>query len=529
MANATINAIEESARPRADPWRTAWNSLMSNTLLVAVLLAMSLVFALAAWLPQSPDSASDPVAFSQWRGETQAHFGSSFALLQQSGLFSLERGPILRLLIASLALCLSLSLVESIQSAWRARRSPQPLGYAPLEVNTEQSLDDIAARLRKQRFRVAAEGEAVYADRFPLANAGQIALALGGLLIIAGLALSSATGWHVSNVTLGLDQRIPIGHGTPYSLRLDALDSGLTGRITLLKEADAVAAVAEGRLAVGQPLRQGDLTVFLTGAGPAVRANATFTDGQLLRLQASAASAPASELLFLLTRDEPDRYIGAPEAGLVVRVSRGTGNSQLVHVQIYRSKTGTLAFEGDVSSETLVNVENANFALRPEAFAVLTFARDTGLPVTLTGAVILALGLVMAALWPVKRLAALADAGGTLLSGEADLVRALEPGPTPVIHEQRWLQVITSVGWKIGLMLLSGTIGLLSVHSLMRNGTLWPSTALTSAFTVTWLASCATTLLPQRWPRWAVLALTLTLLIIAVSRPGLLIGPDLAK
>ena len=523
MANATRNAIEETAGPRADPWRTAWNSLTSNVLLVTVLLAMSLVFALAAWLPQSPDSASDPVAFSQWRGETQAHFGSSFALLQQSGLFSLERGPLLRLLIASLVLCLSLRLVESIQSVWHARRSPQPLGYAPLEVNTQQSLDDIAVRLRKWRFRVAAEGEAVYADRFPLANAGQIALALGALLIIAGLALSSATGWRVSNVTLGLDQRTPIGHGTPYSLRLDALDPGLTGRITLLNEADAV---AEGRVAVGQPLRQGDLGVFLTGAGPAVRASATFTDGQLLRLQASAASAPASELSFLLTRDEPDRYIGVPEAGLVVRVSRGTGNSQLVHVQVYRSQTGTMAFEGDISSETMVNVGNANFALRPEAFAVLTVARDTGLPVTLAGAVILALGLVMAALWPVRRLAALADAGGTLLRGEADLVQTLELGPTPVTRKQRWLQVITSVGWKIGLMLLSGTIGLLSVHSLMWNGTLWPSTALTSAFMGTWLASCATTLLPQRWLRWAVPALTLTLLIIAVSRPSLLIGPD---
>lgn len=524
MANATVNVIEKSAEPRADPWRTIWNGLTSNTLLVAVLLAMALVFALAAWLPQSPDSASDPVAFSRWRGDTQTRFGSSFGLLQQSGLFSLERGPILRLLIAGLALCLSLRLVESIQSTWRARRSPQPPRHAPLEITTDQSLDDIAARLRKQRFRVAAEGGAVCADLFPLANAGQIALYLGGLLIIAGLAISSATGWHASNVTLGLGQRVPFGHSTPYSLRLDALDPGLIGRITLLKEADVV---AEGRLAVGQPLRQGDLAVFLTGSGPAIRANATFTDGQLLRLQASAASAPAAELLFLLTRDEPDWYVGAPEVGLVVRVSRGTGNSQLIHAQVYRSKTGSIAFEGDVPSETLVSVENAKFALRPEAFAVLIVARDTGLPATLIGAGILALGLVLVAFWPVRRLAALVDAGGIKLLGEADLVRALEPGVMPVTREQRRLEVITSVGWKIGLTVLSGMIGLSSVRSLMHNGTLWPSTALTSALTVAWLASCAATLLPQRVPRWAALALTLALLIIAVSRPGLLVGPGL--
>jgi len=524
MANATVNAIEESARPRADPWRIAWDHLTGNTLLAAVLLAMALVFALAAWLPQSPDGASDPVAFSRWRGETQTHFGSSFALLQQIGLFSLERGPLLRVLLASLALCLSLRLVESLQSAWRARRSPQPPGLTPFALTTQQPLGDVAAHLRKLRFRVAAEGEVVYADRFPVADSGQIAIYLGALLIIVGLAVSSATGWRVGNVTLGLGQMAPLGHGTPYSLRLDALDSNLTGQITLLEESDAI---APGRLAVGQPVRQGDLTVFLTGTGLAIRASATFTDGQLLRLQASAASAPASELLFFLTRDEPDRYMAAPEAGLVVRVSRGTDNLQLIHVQVYRSKTGHLEYEGDVPSETQVNVDNASFSLRPEAFAALAIARDTGLPVTLIGAVILALGLVTAAFWPIRQLAATTDAGGTKLLGEADLVRALESKAMLVTRRRRWQEAFTSVGWKIGPAFLSGMLSLLAARSLMRNGTLWPSSAPSLVFTVAWLVSCAAMLVPQRAPRWAALALALALLLVVISRPDLLIGPGL--
>ncbi len=523
MANATVNAIEESAEPRADPWRIAWDGLTSNALLAVVLLAMALVFALAAWLPQSPDGASDPVAFSRWRGETQIRFGSLFALLQQIGLFSLERSPILRVLIASLTLCLSLRLVESLQSVWRARYSPQPLVRAPLAILIEPALGDVAAHLRKRRFRVAVEGEAVYADRFPVANAGQIVTYLGALLIITGLAVSSATGWRVSNLTLGLGQMATIGHGSPYSLRLDALDSNLTGQITLLKETDAV---AQGPLAFGRPVRQGNLAVFLVGAGPAVRASATFTDGQMLRLQASAASAPAPELLFLLTRDEPDRYIGAPEAGLVVRVSRGTDNLQPLHVQVYRSNTGNIAFEGDVPSETQVTVENASFTLRPEAFAVLAIARDTGLPVTLMGAIILALGLVTAAFWPVRQLAAIADADGTKLLGEANLARELASGSTPVTRRRRWLDALTSVGWKIGLALLSGLMALFTARSLMRNGALWPSTALTWV-AVAWLASCAAMLLPQRAPRWAALALTLVLLTLVVSRADLWMGPGL--
>ena len=523
MANATVNAIEESAEPRADPWRIAWDGLTSNELLAVVLLAMALVFALAAWLPQSPDGAGDPVAFSRWRGETQIRFGNLFALLQQVGLFSLERGPILRALIAGLALCLSLRLVESLQSAWRARHSPQPLGRAPLAILTELSFGDVAAYLRRQRFRVAAEGETVYADRFPVATAGQIATYLGALLIIAGLAISSATGWRVSNLTLGPGQLAAIGHGSPYSLRLDALDSNLTGQITLLKETDAV---AQGTVAIGRPVRQGDLAVFLVGAGPAVRASATFTDGQLLRLQASAASAPAPELLFLLTQDEPDRYIGAPEAGLVVRVSRSTDNLQPLHVQVYRSNTGNIAFEGDVPSDTLVTVENASFSLRPESFAVLAITRDTGLSVTLMGAIFLALGLVTAAFWPARQLAAMADAAGTKLLGEADLVRELESGAAPITRGRRWLDAATSVGWKIGLAFLAGLMGLLAARSLMRNGAPWSSIAL-AWFAAAWLANCAAMLLPQRAPRWAALALTLALVMIVVSRPDLWMGPDL--
>jgi hypothetical protein len=520
MANATVNETEESTLPRADLWRTIWNSLTSNTLLAVVLLAIALLLSLAAWLPQAPDGTSDPVAFSRWRGETQMRLGSAFTLLQQIGLFSLERGPALRVFIAVLGFCLALRLLDSIRAAWSARQSPQQPEHAPLEITTEQSLDDVAAALRKRRFRVIQESDALRADRFPVADAGQIAIYLGALLVLAGLAISSAAGWRASNVTLGVGQMVVIGHGTPYSLRLDALDADLTGRITLLKEAEAI---AESNLAVGQPLRWGDLAVFLAGTGPAIRASATLTDGQLLRLQASAASPPAAQLLFLLTRDEPDRYFGAPNAGLVVRLSRSTGSSQSVHVQVYRSKTGNIVFEGDLLSETVINAENANFTLVPESFAILSITRDPGLPVTLAGALILALGLLTAAFWRVSRIAAVAEAGETRLIGDMDLVRAIKPNAA---HGLQRLKVITSVGWKAGLALLAGMIGLAAVHDLMRSGTLADATP-TLALTAAWLASYAAALLPQRALRWAALALALATIVVVLSRPGSLVGTTL--
>jgi hypothetical protein len=120
----------------------------------------------------------------------------------------------------------------------------------------------------------------------------------------------------------------------------------------------------------------------------------------------------------------------------------------------------------------------------------------------------------------------MSDAEGTRLLGEADVVRELELGPMPVTRGRRWLNTLTSVGWKIGLAFLSGLMSLFAARSLMRNGALWPSTALTFV-AVAWLASCAAMLLPHRAPRWAALALTLALLVIVVSRPDLWIGPGL--
>jgi hypothetical protein len=521
MSNATVNETEESTSLRADPWRTVWNSLTNNTSLAVVLLAIALTLAVAAWLPQSPDAASDPVAFSRWRGETQTRLGSSFTLLQQAGLFSVERGPVLRVLLSVLALCLSLRLLDSLKAAWRARRSPQQPPHTSFERTTEQSLDGIAAALRKRRFRVIQEGNMLLADRFPAADAGQIAIHLGALLIVISLAISSAAGWRMTNMTLGPEQMAALGHGTPYSLRLDALTPNLTGRITLLKEAEAT---VESELAVGQPMRWGDLAVFITGIGPAIRASATFTDGQLLRLQASAASPPAAELLLLLTRDDPDRYIGAPDAGLVLRLSRGTGDSQAIHVQVYRRNTGSIVFEGDLPSKTVISAENANFTLAPEVFAILTITRDPGLPITLAGALILALGLLMSAFWRVGRLTAVAEAGETRLIGETDVIRTIEPNAAP--GRQR-LEVAASVGWKVGLALLSGLIGFTVARSLTLGGALGFASPLISALAAAWLASCAAALLPQRALRWAALALAIAASMVVLSRPGLLIGTGL--
>ena len=461
MANTPIESTDEHLPLRPDPWRIAWNILASDALLTFALLALALLMALSGWLPQAPDSASDPIAFSRWLGETQAHFGGSFALLRQAGLFSLEQSLALRALLALATLCLLVRLVESVQAAWSARRF------------------------------------------FP--NAGRIAIYLGAALVITGLAISGAAGWRASNLTLGVGQMTLIGHGTPYSLRLDALDAANTGQVALLRETDVI---GQGDVALERPMRAADLAIFLSGEGPAIRASATLTDGQPVDLQAAATSTPATELLLLLTRDEPDRFFAAPQAGLVVQLSRDGRAAPSIHAQVYRLPAGATIFEGEIPADGRLSVENAVFTLSAENYAVLDVARDPGTPLTLAGMVVLALGLALAALWPVKQPEALADLSET---------------PPPLTRQERLSRLIKSAWWKVGLAILSVTMSIVVAHSLARAGTLWPPASAAPALVAAWLAGCAAAVMPRRVTGWATLALAVIALAAWAIWPGLLL------
>ena len=504
---------------QVDPWRVAWNILSSDVLLAVALLGIALLMVLSAWLPQAPNSVTAPVAYSRWLSETQVRFGSTFALLRQIEFFSLERSLALRALIALATLCLIVRWLASLHAGWAARRSPLSLPLTAPRATTKRSLDEIAAALERRRFRIVHEGAELRADRFPLPVVGQIITYTGALLVIAGLLTSNIAGWRTSELTLGVGQMVPAGHGTPYNLRLDALDQANVAHISLVQETDVT---GEGNLSPERPLQFNGLQVLLRGSGPAIRATATLTDGQALPLQASATSPSVTELLLLLTRDEPDRYLAAPEAGLVVRLSRLTGDLS-VRAQIYRSLTGAVVFDGDIPADGQVRAaEGVVFALKTEPYAVLDLMRDPGQPVTLTGVVMLALGLAMASVWPVRQLAAGADADATWIMGDTDFVLTLSP--TPVwMRLKRWF---TSKGWQVGLAILSALAAFVITRSLLRAGMLWPSGSTGSVFLAAWLIGCATAVLPRRPLRGITLVLAVVALIVIVIWPGVAFTPN---
>ena len=499
MADTTTDSAYKHASLRPDPWRITWNILASNELLGLTLLAMALLLALAAWIPQAPDSASNPIAYSRWLAETRANL-SSFALWQQIGLFSLERHLALRVLLALATLALIVRLLESIGAAWLAWRRPAPLTRGAAELLGESALEVMATTLQARRFRVVYQGNTLYADRFPLGDAGSIALYVGALLVSMGLAISAVAGWRTSNLTLGVGQAALVGHNTPYSIRLDSFDPTGAGKVTLLSESDLIGA---SRLTFGQPMHLAGLSIFVSGKGPAVRASAVLTEGQPARLQTSATSAPAPELLLLLTRDEPDRYFAVPDSELVVEVSRNGGQPFEFGVEVYRSRTGAVITDTQIRSDEPLQIENATLKFEAETYAVLDLVHDPGRLVTQIGMVMLALGLALAMIWPARRIAASTGPDGIQVTGDADSVQALDPAPGLATRRRVAAWIEAKLGWAV----LSVLTGMMVVRNMVSSGTLVPFASTAPALVAAWLVGCVAAILPHKSLKWATLAL----------------------
>jgi hypothetical protein len=507
MAIANVNSAQASSPSRPDPWRIAWNVIAGDVWQTCLLLALALVLALIAWLPQSPDSATDPVAFSRWRSEAQTRLGNSFVALQDAGLFSLEQSAVLRGLIGLMALGLMVRTLDSAAAMWRSRHFELPPAHVPAEASIQSSLEDVIGALRRRRLRILRDGEAVRADHFPMAHIGQLAIYLGALVILAGLIVTSLYGWQSNRLTLGVGQMGQLNPPpTSYGLRLDALDGNEQAQIALLKETETA---ATGVLGPNHPLEMGGLMISFGGSGPAIRASATLTDGQGVRLQSSASATPSNDLLLLLTQDEPERFFAAPDAGLVVRLSRAADASNVLRAQVYRSRTGTLLFDDQLPLDGHVSIENVNLALTRETFAVLMAQRDPGRLVSLTGIGLLALGLMLAALWPVERVWCAAAPNGTLLAGDAALVQSIAAAPT---RRERIGHFIAAWLWRLGLAALSIIAGVPVVFRLTQGMPIWPAGSMVTALMAAWLVGGACALLTRRTICIATIGMALALL-----------------
>lgn len=366
------------AQTSRDPWRAVWQIATSDGLLIALLLGVAAGLLIAAWLPQMP-AAEQPVAYAQWLSETQARFGETAQTLRTLGLFTVTRSLSFRTLLALLAGCLLLRLVENGDRLRRNRDMAEPSGAWQSFAGAR--LPDLIDNLRRWRYRILSNSEAelslFQADRWPQANLFLLLAHGGALLILTGLLLTYLWGWRVEGLVVQSSEQVTL----PGIEKWVAWDEG-TRKVR--HSPGIVTSVEE--------------------CGPGVQVTATDGAGQPLSLKQATETDPVTDLTIALTED---RYFAIPQAHLVTRLTPQPGHAIEAHtpalVQIYRSPPGQLIAETIVEGDTELAVADVTLQLVSVPYARLTATFNPGLWPTGIGIILSIVGLLGSAACPARR------------------------------------------------------------------------------------------------------------------------------
>ena len=198
---------------------------------------LALALAAGTLIPQIPVAfSSDPQA---WLAMQTGFWGQASDVLHFLGLFELHGSLWFRALLVLLGLCLFVRTVDSVELAWRVTRrdrwTPDRLvawGNQPCRVEfllpspLDETMERIAAFMTERGF---------WASKVPgLAVPSLVAvrrslvlwtrpLAYGALLVaLVSMAVAGAWGWEDEPWQPREGDVHEVGHGTPYSVRLDA-------------------------------------------------------------------------------------------------------------------------------------------------------------------------------------------------------------------------------------------------------------------------------------------------------------------
>ena len=410
-----------------NPWRTLWQLATSDYLLVAVLLVLASALLLAAWLPQA--AASGVNADVAWQAEVQRRFGGAAwfdllrAPLQSLGAFRVVDAVGFRLLLALLAFCLSVRLVDSAEGAWREWRGDgQHTEAAQAHAAEEQASAAVDATELASRSR-----------RLPWGELGLAAIYLGALVTLVGAVVTSLQGWQTGPLPVAPDESIPLRADSDLSLRLKTLDpQARRGVGELVLGGDRL--VGTGDLAVGRPLTGAGVGVYLVGSGDGLRVQATMSATQVLELVSGPGTARQEDVSLIFTEDEPHQVVGVPEANLVLLVSLPEADraDARPRVQVFEEGSGAFILEQEAPGDTALTVGNVSFALRSIPVARVQVVRDPGAFWSQLGVLVLVVGLLVrgAGLW--QRPRAVEHLHGIQLENQAGRLAELETGAARV-------------------------------------------------------------------------------------------------
>ena len=383
---------------RRDGWRTFWQVIASDALMLGLCLLVGMGLLTSLLLPQSPAAGiADPVLFSQWEAVARGREGALFSLLNGLGLNTVLRAGWWRLALTLLTMVCSLRLFDRITRLIAARRrTPVLRDEARLRVAQDApALPTLAARFREWGFRIVQPHEDVLmADRAPLAEWLSITLHAGVLLACIGLLLNAALGWETQNRALqaGASTALPGGYQLILSEGADQAGSQL-----VLQRGETTLATL--------PLQSGDVSgihLTLRQITPGYRISATAKDAQPLLIRASNFVSPTTEVLLNLTEASPEQYVALPDARLALAIGAGATPDEPAHVRVFALPSGQVVTETAVQAQLAVG--GVTFSFKPARGAVIDASFAPGNWLVYAGVLIALIGFAGVLLRPMQRI-----------------------------------------------------------------------------------------------------------------------------
>jgi len=365
-----------------------WRFLAAPATLLTLLALLAVALILSTLIPQIPPDVSTSPQL--WLALQPGGLSPSNDLAQALGLYGIYHAFWFRLLLIFIGLALFVWMIESAEAAWRASRrhwTPSALGlWGSHAVRTRLLLPDTPAHVQARLhdclagcgYRTAEVTRAQGTDTAPNWVASRRSallwarpLAFAGLLLaLLGLAIVANWGWQSSQWQPAAGERLAVGHGTGYAIRLDAFEP-LTGsegqpdggryesRITWLVAAQPV---EQDTITVGRPAARSGLAVRQVGYVPDVTLRGLDQAGKPLRLQLGGVTSEVVEQVSLAFGSaETQQVILLPDQGFFLLLDlepASAGAGPLLHLGLLRSaeaeqqpltvlrQSGAVSFDG---------------------------------------------------------------------------------------------------------------------------------------------------------------------------------------
>lgn len=287
-----------------------WHVLGVPQTSIAVAGLMALALALRSLIPQMPPEAeANPQA---WMALLPGILSRSSGAFHALGLFRVDNALWFHILLALTGLALFVRGYESAELAWCVRRgkglagAERPPRMVPIDsLGSPLPQDEVLSRVRRilveGRFQTigAPSDTIVIAARWPLLLWTSPLAHVALLVALASLTVTAVLDWRPTDWRPVPGERLEVGHGTSYTLRLDsiAMQPSAGGQrwnhksLVTWSEGDDV--LGQHQVSIGKPATHRGIAVHLVDIVPSVQLRGWDHMGRPLAFQAEGQEVGA--------------------------------------------------------------------------------------------------------------------------------------------------------------------------------------------------------------------------------------------